>query len=141
MQRSTRGSCRDRGPELTPERAGISTLIEVNGRKLLTDAGRGALQNLYLSRITQRGDAGPSVRGLQPTTSYNEKLCCASQQIWPSMAKARQFKMLAGVGRRADDNATLAHREAVRADAFFALGRARPLRLRSRLALQSRRHE
>jgi len=34
-------------------------------------------------------------------------------------------------------NATLAHREAVRADAFFALGRARPLRLR----LQSRRHE
>jgi ribonuclease Z len=39
------------GPELTPERAGISTLIEVHGQNLLFDAGRGALQNIYLSRI------------------------------------------------------------------------------------------
>jgi ribonuclease Z len=39
------------GPELTPDRAGISTLIDVNGRKFLIDAGRGALQNIYLSRI------------------------------------------------------------------------------------------
>jgi len=35
------------GPELTPERAGISTLVEVHGQKLLFDAGRGALQNIY----------------------------------------------------------------------------------------------
>jgi ribonuclease Z len=39
------------GPEFTPDRAGISTLIDVNGRKFLFDAGRGALQNIYLSRI------------------------------------------------------------------------------------------
>jgi ribonuclease Z len=39
------------GPELTPDRAGISTLVDANGRKLLFDAGRGALQNIYLSRI------------------------------------------------------------------------------------------
>jgi ribonuclease Z len=39
------------GPELTPDRAGMSTLIDVNGRKFLFDAGRGALQNIYLSRI------------------------------------------------------------------------------------------
>ncbi len=39
------------GPELTPERAGMSTLIDVNDRKFLFDAGRGALQNIYLSRI------------------------------------------------------------------------------------------
>jgi ribonuclease Z len=39
------------GPELTPERAGMSTLIDVNGHKFLFDAGRGALQNIYLSRI------------------------------------------------------------------------------------------
>jgi ribonuclease Z len=39
------------GPELTPDRAGISTLVDVNGRKLLFDVGRGALQNIYLSRI------------------------------------------------------------------------------------------
>src|ERR1700722_18447984 len=37
------------GPELTPERAGMSTLIDVDGRKFLFDAGRGALQNIYLS--------------------------------------------------------------------------------------------
>jgi ribonuclease Z len=39
------------GPELTPDRAGIATLIDVHGQKLLFDAGRGALQNIYLSRI------------------------------------------------------------------------------------------
>jgi ribonuclease Z len=39
------------GPELTPERAGMSTLIDVDGRKFLFDAGRGALENIYLSRI------------------------------------------------------------------------------------------
>jgi ribonuclease Z len=39
------------GPELTPDRAGISTLVDANGRKLLFDVGRGALQNIYLSRI------------------------------------------------------------------------------------------
>lgn len=39
------------GPELTPERAGMSTLIDVDGRKFLFDVGRGALQNIYLSRI------------------------------------------------------------------------------------------
>jgi ribonuclease Z len=39
------------GPELTPERAGMSTLVDVNGRKFLFDAGRGALQNIYLSRV------------------------------------------------------------------------------------------
>ena len=39
------------GPELTPDRAGIATLIEVHGQNLLFDAGRGALQNIYLSRI------------------------------------------------------------------------------------------
>jgi ribonuclease Z len=39
------------GPELTPDRAGPSTLIDVNGRKFLFDAGRGTLQNIYLSRI------------------------------------------------------------------------------------------
>jgi ribonuclease Z len=39
------------GPELTPDRAGISTLVDANGRKFLFDVGRGALQNIYLSRI------------------------------------------------------------------------------------------
>src|SRR3984893_199778 len=39
------------GPELTPERTGIATLIDARGQKLLFDAGRGALQNIYLSRI------------------------------------------------------------------------------------------
>ena len=39
------------GPELTPERTGISTLVDANGRKFLFDVGRGALQNIYLSRI------------------------------------------------------------------------------------------
>jgi len=39
------------GPELTPEREGMATLVEANGQMLLFDAGRGVLQNLYLSRI------------------------------------------------------------------------------------------
>ena len=39
------------GPELTPDRVGISTLVEANGQKLLFDVGHGALQNLYLSRV------------------------------------------------------------------------------------------
>jgi ribonuclease Z len=39
------------GPEFTPDRAGIATLVDVGGRKFLFDAGRGALQNIYLSRI------------------------------------------------------------------------------------------
>lgn len=42
------------GPELTPTRQGMSTLIEANGQTLLFDAGRGALQNIYLSRIDPR---------------------------------------------------------------------------------------
>jgi ribonuclease Z len=42
------------GPELTPTRLGMSTLIEANGQTLLFDAGRGALQNIYLSRIDPR---------------------------------------------------------------------------------------
>jgi ribonuclease Z len=42
------------GPELTPTREGMSTLIEAQGQTLLFDAGRGALQNIYLSRIDPR---------------------------------------------------------------------------------------
>jgi ribonuclease Z len=42
------------GPELTPTRQGMSTLIEANGQTLLFDVGRGALQNIYLSRIDPR---------------------------------------------------------------------------------------
>jgi len=42
------------GPELTPTREGMSTLIAANGQTLLFDAGRGALQNIYLSRIDPR---------------------------------------------------------------------------------------
>jgi ribonuclease Z len=42
------------GPELTPTREGMSTLIETSGQTLLFDAGRGALQNIYLSRIDPR---------------------------------------------------------------------------------------
>lgn len=42
------------GPELTPKRLGISALIDANGQKLLFDVGRGALQNIYLSRIDPR---------------------------------------------------------------------------------------
>ena len=43
------------GPELTPTRLGMSTLIEAGGQTLLFDVGRGALQNIYLSRIDARG--------------------------------------------------------------------------------------
>jgi ribonuclease Z len=39
------------GPELSPERAGPSTLIETNGLRLLFDVGRGTLDGLYQSRI------------------------------------------------------------------------------------------
>lgn len=42
------------GPELTPTRQGMSTLIEANGQMLTFDVGRGALQNIYLSRIDPR---------------------------------------------------------------------------------------
>ncbi len=42
------------GPELTPTRQGMSTLIEANGQTILFDVGRGALQNIYLSRIDPR---------------------------------------------------------------------------------------
>jgi ribonuclease Z len=37
------------GPELTPERAGASTLIRTAGEAFLFDAGRGALQGIYRS--------------------------------------------------------------------------------------------
>jgi ribonuclease Z len=43
------------GPELTPARQGMSTLIEAAGETLIFDVGRGALQNIYLSRIDPRG--------------------------------------------------------------------------------------
>ena len=39
------------GPEITADRAGISTLVEVDGQKLLFDAGWGTLDGLYKSRI------------------------------------------------------------------------------------------
>ena len=42
------------GPELTPTRQGMSTLIEANEQTLIFDVGRGALQNIYLSRIDPR---------------------------------------------------------------------------------------
>jgi ribonuclease Z len=42
------------GPELTTAREGMCTLIEANGQTLAFDAGRGALQNIYLSRIDPR---------------------------------------------------------------------------------------
>jgi ribonuclease Z len=42
------------GPELTPTREGMCTLIESSGQTLLFDVGRGALQNIYLSRIDPR---------------------------------------------------------------------------------------
>jgi ribonuclease Z len=42
------------GPELTPTREGMSTLVEASGQTLLFDIGRGALQNIYLSRIDPR---------------------------------------------------------------------------------------
>lgn len=39
------------GPELTPQRLGPSTVIEVNGQLLLFDVGRGAMQRMYESRL------------------------------------------------------------------------------------------
>ncbi len=39
------------GPEITAERAGISTLVETDGQKLLFDVGWGALDGLYKSRV------------------------------------------------------------------------------------------
>ena len=39
------------GPEITKDRFGVATLIEVPGRKYLFDAGRGVLQRLGESRI------------------------------------------------------------------------------------------
>jgi ribonuclease Z len=39
------------GPELTPEREGMSTLVEAAGQTLLFDAGRGTLEGIYRSRV------------------------------------------------------------------------------------------
>jgi ribonuclease Z len=39
------------GPEMSPQRQGYATLIEVGGQHLLFDAGRGVLQRIYESRI------------------------------------------------------------------------------------------
>lgn len=39
------------GPEITKDRSGVATLIEVSGRKYLFDSGRGVLQRLGESRI------------------------------------------------------------------------------------------
>jgi ribonuclease Z len=39
------------GPELTPERGGEATLVQVAGQSLLFDAGRDVLGNLYRSRV------------------------------------------------------------------------------------------
>ncbi|WP_299717766.1 MBL fold metallo-hydrolase [Tardiphaga sp.] len=42
------------GPEYFPDRLGISTLVEANGRKLLFDVGRSANQRLYESRVNPK---------------------------------------------------------------------------------------
>jgi ribonuclease Z len=42
------------GPEYVPDRLGISTLVEANGLKLLFDAGQGAGQGIYQSRINPK---------------------------------------------------------------------------------------
>lgn len=39
------------GPELTPERQGMSTLVQAEGQALLFDAGRGTLDGLYRARV------------------------------------------------------------------------------------------
>ena len=39
------------GPEMFPDRLGISTLVEANGQRLLFDVGRATSQSLYLSHI------------------------------------------------------------------------------------------
>jgi len=43
------------GPELTPDRQGMATLVEAGGQQLLFDAGRGVLQRLYESRVKVTG--------------------------------------------------------------------------------------
>ncbi len=43
------------GPEYFPDRLGIATLVEAGDTKLLFDVGRGAAQNLYLSRVNPQG--------------------------------------------------------------------------------------
>jgi ribonuclease Z len=42
------------GPEYFPDRSGISTLVEVNGEKLLFDVGPGTNQRLYQSLVNPR---------------------------------------------------------------------------------------
>jgi ribonuclease Z len=42
------------GPEYFPDRSGISTLVEVNGQKLLFDVGPGTNQRLYQSLVNPR---------------------------------------------------------------------------------------
>jgi len=42
------------GPEYFPDRLGISTLVEVNGEKLLFDVGRGTNQRLYQSGVNPK---------------------------------------------------------------------------------------
>lgn len=39
------------GPELTPERSGVATLVQVNNESLLFDVGRGTLDHIYLARV------------------------------------------------------------------------------------------
>jgi ribonuclease Z len=39
------------GPELTPTRAGVATLLNIDGQNLLFDAGRGVLDGIYACRI------------------------------------------------------------------------------------------
>jgi len=42
------------GPEITVEREGIATLLEIGNRTLLVDAGRNAMQNLYEAGVDPR---------------------------------------------------------------------------------------
>jgi len=42
------------GPELTPDRQGPATLIEVDGQYLLFDVGKGALDGIYSARLPPR---------------------------------------------------------------------------------------
>ncbi len=42
------------GPEYFPDRLGISTLVEANGKMLLFDVGRGTNQRLYESRVNPK---------------------------------------------------------------------------------------
>src|ERR1700761_4227615 len=42
------------GPEYFPDRLGISTLVEVNGEKLLFDVGPGTNQRLYQSGVNPK---------------------------------------------------------------------------------------